>query len=163
MKIAVLYDSQFGNTKKVAEAIAEALQTTELLHIQSASAEKIAGVDLLVVGCPTQKFNALPSVTGFLKSLPAGFLKGKKVAAFDTRASLANIKSRFFRFIVKTGGFAAPKLERLLKEKGGAPVQAAGGFEVLDTEGPLLEGELLRAREWAAGMLAKLPEARLAV
>lgn len=67
------------------------------------------------------------------------------------------IKNKVFRFVVKTGGFAAKSIEKKLKMKGGHPVVEPAGFEVLDKEGPLLEGELERAAVWARQIAKNIP------
>ena len=51
MKALVLYDSQFGNTEKIARAIGDALSAgaeTTLLHADSAAHGAFAGYDVVV-------------------------------------------------------------------------------------------------------------------
>ncbi len=91
---------------------------------------------------------------GFLKNIPANGLKGVRVAAFDTRLSLNDIESSTFRFIIKTGGFAAKHIGDALKKRGGVLVLPPEGFLVKDMEGPLLDGELDRAADWARRIIA---------
>jgi len=55
--------------------------------------------------------------------------------------------------IVKKGGYAAPVIEKALAAKGAASAISSLGFIVLESEGPLKEGELVRAAEWARSML----------
>jgi flavodoxin I len=50
---------------------------------------------------------------------------------------------------VRIFGYAAQPITDRLEKKGGELVVPAEGFYVADTEGPLLEGELERAAEWA--------------
>jgi hypothetical protein len=72
---------------------------------------------------------------------------GKKVAAFDTR-----IPSKW----VKLFGFAAPKIARRLVKMGGTLVIEPEGFFVLDSEGPLAEGEVARAAIWAQEIVERV-------
>jgi flavodoxin len=157
MKTLVIYDSAFGNTAKIAEAIGGALGSPEevrTLHVGDAKPEQAAEVTLLFVGSPTQGFRPLKSITAFLKSLPAGSLRGVKVAAFDTRISIEDIKSGMLRFMVNIGGYAAKPIARGLQKAGGELVLPPEGFFVEGTEGPLKEGELERAAAWAKRVLA---------
>jgi flavodoxin len=158
MKAMVVYDSAFGNTEKVAQAIGQALGSQgdiEVVRVGNVKPEQMAGMTLLIVGSPTQKFRPLGTITGFLKGIPDGKLKGVKVAAFDTRATEGAIeKVRILAFFVKIFGYAAKPIADRLVKKGGDPAVPPEGFYVADTEGPLLEGELERAADWARRIVA---------
>jgi len=160
MKAMVVYDSMYGNTKQIAEAIGLALGSPEDVGIVRASEvrpEQLAGVTLLIVGSPTQKFRPLGAVTSFLKSIPGNGLQGVKVAAFDTRFPPAAIdKVRILAFFVKIFGYAAEPMAKRLQGKGGDLVVPPAWFYVADIEGPLLEGELERAAAWAEQIVAAL-------
>ncbi len=92
---------------------------------------------------------------GFLDSLPAGGLKGIRVAAFDTRLTQAEIdKNPTLPFFVRIYGFAARRIARQLKKKGGQLVLAEEGFLVEGMKGPLVAGEVERAEAWAAKLFA---------
>jgi len=158
MKAMVVYDSAFGNTEKVAQAIGQALGSQgdiEVVRVGNVKPEQMAGMTLLIVGSPTQKFRPLGTITGFLKGIPDGKLKGVKVAAFDTRATEGAIeKVRILAFFVKIFGYAAKPIADRLVKKGGDLTVPPEGFYVADTEGPLLEGELERAADWAKRIVA---------
>jgi flavodoxin I len=160
MKAMVVYDSAFGNTEKVAQAIGQALGSSEDVktdRVGNVRPEQLAGLTLLIVGSPTQKFSPLGTITGFLKSIPSNGLKGVKVAAFDTRVTESEIeKVGILAFFVKIFGYAAEPIANRLKKKGGELVMPAEGFYVAGTEGPLLEGELERAADWARQIVAEL-------
>jgi flavodoxin len=152
MNTLVLYDSVFGNTEQIARAIASALEPcgpVTVLRVTDSFSDRLAGLDLLVVGSPTRAFRPTPATTHALSGLPRGALAGVKVAAFDTRIRVEDTKSGFLRIMVKLFGYAAQPIEATLKAKGGTPLLPAEGFFVKDTEGPLAEGELERAKEWA--------------
>jgi flavodoxin I len=153
MKAMVVYDSAFGNTEKVAQAIGQALSSPEEVAVVRAAnviPEQLAGVSLLVVGSPTQKFRPLAAITDFLKAIPGGALKGVRVAAFDTRITQSRVDEiRILSFFVKIFGYAAKPIADRLVKKGGELVAPPEGFYVTDTEGPLLDGELERAAAWA--------------
>ncbi|HSB88952.1 MAG TPA: flavodoxin family protein [Anaerolineales bacterium] len=156
MKALVVYDSVFGNTQKIAEAIAASLGAraeTSLLRPSEADLSRFAGLDLLVVGSPTRGFRPTEAMADLLKSLPAKLLKGVRVAAFDTRFNADEMDSGVARFVVRTGGFAAKRIADRLKRAGGLAAAPPEGFFVKDTEGPLKPGELERAASWAGSLL----------
>ena len=121
--------------------------------VSAVSPADLSGVDTLFVGSPTRGFKPTPALSEFLAALPAGALNGVRAAAFDTRIPLDSIKNPVFRMIVKKGGYAAPVIEKALAAKGAASAISSLGFIVLESEGPLKEGELVRAAEWARSML----------
>ena len=159
MKILVIYDSVFGNTEKIARAIAAALADAlsegniALLQAGQAQLDQLAGSDLLVVGSPTRGFRPTEALAALLDRLGRNSLQGVRAAAFDTRFKADELDSAFTRFVVKTGGYAARRIaDRLMKAGAGLAVPPAG-FYVADTEGPLLDGELERAAAWAKSLL----------
>ncbi len=156
MKALVIYDSFFGNTEKIARAIGAALDDAAevpVLRVSAATAADLAGVEVLFVGSPTRGFKPTPAIMDFLAALPAGALRGVKAAAFDTRIPLESIKNRVFRWIVKQGGYADKLIAKALADKGATLAIPSGGFIVLESEGPLQEGELERAAAWAHTIL----------
>ena len=142
----------FGNTEKIAQALAAALGTSEVFKVDAARAEHLKGADLVLVGSPTRAFRPTPALTKWLKGLPGNSLKGFQVAAFDTRISVKDGNSAILGFMVKLFGRAAAPIARTLAAQGGAPVGAAEGFYVQASEGPLKDGELERAAAWARGL-----------
>ena len=156
MKVLVVFDSVFGNTQKVAAAIGEGIGVhteVEVCEAGTFSQEKLQGLGFLIVGSPTRGFRPTPLIVNLLKNLPENSLQGIKVAAFDTRISLSDIKSAPLRFIVKTGGYAAKPISKMLTEKGGKLILPPEGFFVADEQGPLKDGEPERAAGWITAPL----------
>lgn len=162
MKAMVIYDSQFGNTAQIARAIAEGLRgaatdaaDVDLRSIGDARPEQVTGLDLLVVGSPTQKFRSTPATKDFLKSIPRNGLRGVRVAAFDTRLTEEEIDSNgVLSKLVDIFGYAASPIAKELAKQGGEAAAEPEGFYVGGTEGPLLEGELERAEAWGREIAA---------
>jgi len=155
MKTLVIYDSVFGNTEKIALAMAQSFgpeNETESWRVQDVTPGNLENVKVLLVGSPTRQFRATPEITNFLNGLPDGSLIGVKVAAFDTRLTLSVIKSRIFRFIVDKGGYAAKFISLQLEKKGGQLMCPPEGFFVSGENGPLESGEEERAALWAASL-----------
>ncbi|WP_053207917.1 flavodoxin family protein [Jiangella muralis] len=156
MRALVVFESMFGNTQKIAEAIADGLSVTmtvDTLEVGSAGSS-LDGVDLLVVGGPTHAFglsrrstraNAAEKAPGGVVSKATGLREwlaevhadGAMVATFDTKADKPRLP-----------GSAAHAARRLLRRRGYRPVAAAASFFVTGTTGPLADGEEERARRW---------------
>lgn len=146
MKAYVVYASKYGNTEKVAKAIASVLpKSTTCRELSKAELSQLKPGDILIVGSPTQGGQPTTEMKHFVSKLPG--LKGVKAATFDTRFAIPDQKLGI-RVLMRTIGYAAEKLSRVLKGKG-ATLLAVEGFIVSDIEGPLRTGELERAKGWA--------------
>jgi flavodoxin I len=155
MRALVIYDSLYGNTEKIAHAIGDGLSgsigesgSVDVVKVGDAHPDQLAGLDLLLVGPPPQGSQPSPAARDFLNRIPKGSLAGVKVAAFDTRGNVdklgvPRVISRFLGSF-----FAAPRILSTLEKKGGQAVKPPEGFFVVDTEGPLQDGELQRATDW---------------
>ena len=160
MKALVVYDSVFGNTERIARAIGNALgrpEDVETLGVGNVKPEQLMGLKLLIVGSPTRGFRPTPAISNLLKSVPQNGLKGIKVATFDTRLTEEKIESSVFilRILASIFGYAAKPIADRLREKGAELIIPPEGFFVHGTEGPLKEGELERAADWAKQIRAK--------
>ncbi len=146
MKALVVYDSVYGNTERIANAIAGAIVPSgdvKAVRPGEVSLSELQSVELLIVGSPVQGGRATKAVQTFLKNIPANGLGSISVATFDTRMAM--------RF-AKLFGNAAERIAKDLKEKGANLVAPPEGFVVQGKEGPLREGELERAGVWARGI-----------
>jgi flavodoxin len=154
----VVYDSVFGNTEQIAQAIGNALgsqEDVEIIRVSNAKPEQLTGLKLLIVGSPTQQFRPTAAINNLLKRIPKNGLKGVKIAAFDTRLTMSDIeKSPILSFFVRLFGYAAQPISDRLKKKGAELIIPPEGFLVEGTQGPLKEGELERAANWAKQIIA---------
>jgi len=145
VKALIVYDSTYGNTEKIAKAIGAALTgDVKVLRAGEVNPAELNAFDLLVIGSPTYGGRPMPSVAELLNKIPESAIKGKNVAAFDTRIPTK---------LAKIFGYAADRIAKNLKEKGGNPVVPGEGFFVSGKGGPLKEGELERAASWAKGLV----------
>jgi flavodoxin len=152
VKALIVYDSVFGNTEQIAKAIGDSiaeLTSTEVVKVSEAKLEQLQGTGLLIVGSPTRAFKPTKAIVDFLIQIPSNGLKGIDVAAFDTRVNTEDVNSRILNGFVKIFGYAAKPIADKLQKKGGNLMLPPEGFFVKDNEGPLKEGELERAAEWA--------------
>ena len=162
----VVVESMFGNTRQVADAVADGVRTAcEVEVVAVADAPVAPGADLLVVGGPTHAFGLSRSSTRAeavrrgAPARPSDAARGLReylgevrlpsyplqVAAFDTR-------------VRKRGapGSAARAAQRRLARRGGQSVLPPESFWVADLRGPLVPGELERARTWGERLGATL-------
>lgn len=170
MKALVIYESMFGTTRQIAEAIAEGLRTR--LEVESAevgvAGAPPADIDLLVVGGPTHAFSMSRQTTrdgareqakGFgitpvsqgigvrdwLGNVPSG--AGRLAAAFDTSAKAPRW--------VPTGS-AAKAIAKVLSGKGYRVVNAPEQFRIDGKNPQLVPGEADRAKAWGAALAAEI-------
>lgn len=158
MKALIIYDSMFGNTEQVAQVMAAALADTAEVaarRVGDVQPAELTGLDLLIVGSPTQGFQPLPAIKKLLDRIPPQGLKGVKVAAFDTRIAVEDVGNRFLTFMVNLFGYAAKPIANRLQKKAGALIAPPEGFIVNGKEGPLKEGERERAAAWAKQLIAE--------
>lgn len=144
MRSVVVYGSRSGNTRKIAQSIADALGAygpVRLLAAEDASATVWEHCDLLVVGGPTEGRHATPPVRAFFERLPSAALHGIDAAAFDTRLDWPRLLS----------GSAASVIRRWLLDAGASVVVAPESFKV-DRQPRLRYGELERAPIWARSL-----------
>ncbi len=168
MRSVVVCESWFGNTQRVAQAVADELARHGEAAVVSVGdeIEDVEEVDLLVVGAPTHvhgmsssmsRKSAIeqsgrrgvepgPGARGWFESLPDD-LHGK-AAAFDTRIEKSAMLT----------GSAAKGIAKRLRQHGLDVVAEPESFFVLDTGGPLKEGELERAAYWAEDLVASVVE-----
>jgi flavodoxin len=149
MKSLVIYFSKFGNTKTVAEAVAEVLASAgqvRAIPTDPLEAADLHRVDLVVMGSPTHRMNLPQAVRPVFGRLPKRSLRQARVAAFDTSYKMSPFLAR---------STAAPKLLRKLRRLGGKALVPAETFHVMEAEGPLFEGEIERAKAWAGTLLER--------
>lgn len=159
MKALILYDSVYGNTEAIAQAIYQALPSqanVRIAKVGDARPELFDGLNLLIVGSPTQRFRVTEAASHWLLSLSPGSLKGVQVTAFDTRLSMVEInKTPVLAFFVRLLGersYGARYIANQLRNKGAEIVLPPEGFFVTGMKGPLVAGELERAQGWIRGI-----------
>ena len=159
MRALVVYESMFGNTRLIAEAVADGLSSgldVDVVEV-AAAPTSFDGVELVVVGGPTHAFGMTRQRTrddarrqgeqaehelvskgiGMREWLERVRSTGTAAAAFDTRVHKPRMP-----------GSAARAADKRLRSRGFRSVARPESFWVSGTFGPLLEGEVGRARRW---------------
>ena len=143
MKVLVSYDSKFGNTEKLALAMADALSPANNVRLQRVDdgALDLSAFDLVLIGGPTHAHGASAPLKAALSALPAKSTEGVRVATFDTRFRMTRILT----------GSAAGVAGKLLKDTGASVIEPSESFFVTRGANVTLEpGEIERAVAWAA-------------
>lgn len=149
MRAYIIYDTVYGNTEQIAKAIGAGLSgDVNVVRVGDAKASEVQRVDLLIVGSPVHGGRATPAIDVFLQQFPPHSLEGKQVAAFDTRFE-AEEQGVGLRLLMSVIRYAAECIAKDLAKKGGRLVAEPAGFIVENKEGPLKQGELERATQWA--------------
>ena len=172
MRVVIVYESMFGNTHAIADAVGKGLEPTlevVVVPLVEAGRERRVDADLLVVGGPThfrgmsrprsrkwaagiaqKPSNDLvldrdaegPGVRDWLASLGHGHTK---VAAFDTR----------FNGLAGFTGRASKAISRKLRKHGFEVVARPESF-LVDSKHHLEPGEEARAQEWGERLAASV-------
>jgi len=175
MKAFVVFESEFGATRQIAESIEVGLGesvSTELVNIHAVGSVVLAPDDLLIVGAPTHarslptaasradgaahssadyrshQLEPEPFAPGVREWLDTLRLDATSCAAFATTAQIPRLLS----------GSAAVGIMKRLRNAGGSQAGPAQDF-VVDKQGAPVAGELARAQEWGRALAAQMREA----
>ena len=156
MKAIVVYKSLWGNTAAVARAIAEGIGSgAQALSTAEATADMVAGADLIVAGSPVLAFK-LPTeqIRDSLRSKPVDAPVGQTLhpsmrlagGLADGQCPLGGFRTRVARSFraCHAGDHQSPGGCRLSLNHQAVSIIVTGKY------GPLKEGELERARQWGA-------------
>ena len=165
MTALVLYESMFGNTRRIAEAIGDGLAATTEVRVELASAIADPEAGLVVIGAPTHAHSlpraasredaakwardsekhlalepdaAAPGVREWLDSISTA---PPAWAAFGTRVDIPRIFA----------GDASAAIEKRMRRVGSRPVAPSECF-LVTLDNVLVDGELDRAREWGRAL-----------
>ena len=158
MNILIIYDSLYGNTKTIAETLGKNFSSphkVRLLNATHAKTHDFKGAGLVIVGSPTHGGRAKPTLQEFLDHIPNETLKDIPVAVFDTRLDITK-QPFLLRLLMNIIGYAAPKIGKILENKGGNLITPPEGFFVTGKKGPLPKEELDRAKAWGKTIQQKI-------
>jgi hypothetical protein len=177
MKVTIVYESMFGNTHEVAQAIGDGVRDAhpdadvDCVPVGDAWPKQVDSADLLIVGGPTHirgmtsGFSRKMGISGEEKAEA----KGEPTHDLEPDAEGPSLREWFEGLPkVKDGGQAAAfdtrlgsamaggaahGIARRLRKHGYHLVSDPEGFVVDDAYGPLRGGEIERAKEWGARLV----------
>ena len=149
----VVYDTSYGNTKKIAEIIAETLKESgievDLFDVKDVKKLSTKDYSFFVLGSPTRFGTMSFAIRSFLGKVKSEEWMNKPFIAFDTE-NPENIE--------KKEGSAAEKIVEKLKDKKMNQLLPVLKASVLGQKGPLIEGEIERTKDYARELAIKLKE-----
>jgi len=150
VKVIVVYDTKYGNTKLVAEKIVEGMRKVEgietaISDVEKVDLEKVADYDVILIGAPNHWGGPSRTIRKFIDKLGKLHLDGKLFAVFDTY-----IKGDFEK--------AVKKMEKRISEKAPGLKQIVPGLsiKVQDMKGPILEEELPKCKDFGKKLATQI-------
>ena len=142
MNTLIVCFSRFGNTRAIAEALAETealAGKVQILNFDQLDGGSFSEINLLIMGCPTHRMGLPRELRPILKTLPRRILHKTPAAVFDTSYKLSPWLAPFS---------ASHRLASVVRRLGGRLVVPPQTFHVIGREGPLYLGEIELAKDW---------------
>jgi flavodoxin len=186
MRVLVVYESMFGNTHAVADAIAAGLlsagHVVDVCAVEEADAAAVDLADGVVIGGPTHAhgMSSAPTRKGAQDEVEKSKVKvasgeSDHEVQLDEHATGEGLRDWFHHLADGRGrpaaafdtrmhlspvvsGSAARGINRRLHRHGWTEAAAPESFFVMGTDGPLAEGELDRARHHGEVLAAALAD-----
>lgn len=156
MRSIVIYDSNYGNTERVARVLARGLERgggeVDCLKIDRVDAGDLRGYDFIAVGGPTHMIRPSKQMKEFLDRLDSVDLNGKKGFAFDTRNE-SRMNGRQWLALENS---AARVIEGAMKRRRVRILRPRQSAIVEGREGPLDDGAEEEFTEIGAEIASKL-------
>jgi flavodoxin len=152
MKVLIVYETKYGNTKKAAETMGDIIKEADndvtVMKVDAVERERIKDYEALVIGSPTYVSSQAKSIKKFISSLDVE--AGTKIVVFDTHSGDG----------INTGGpmrKAVKKMEKQI-EKNPNLEKIMNGLQVAvkGIEGPLIDGELEKCKAFAKKIVENL-------
>jgi flavorubredoxin len=152
MKVFIIYDSKYGNTKTVALNILEGLNQVEGIettvgYVKEVDFHSLICYDALIAGAPNHMGRPSWTMKKFIDKLAELDLKTKNIAIFGTYSGRKRLVDR-----------AVKKLEISLRRK--LPnlklLSPSLSVRVKGVTGPVVEGELAKCKEFGNSIANQL-------
>ena len=160
MKGIVVYDTSYGNTKQIAETIAETLRESrveaDLFYVKDVKKLSAKDYDFLILGSPTKFGTMSIAIRFFLGKVKGAEWVDKPFAAFDTE-NPENIERSQAE---NKEWSAAEKISQKLKDKKMTQLLPVLKAVVFGQKGPLKEGEIVRTKDYTREFAAKLKKGK---
>ncbi|GAA2744061.1 MULTISPECIES: flavodoxin family protein [Kitasatospora] len=177
MQALIVYESMYGNTREIAEAIAEGVHEAQpdasvrCLPVAQADLDLTRTADLLVVGGPTHMHGMSSGLSRRMAVKAEAGKDGHREQAHEaaTTAEGPGLRTWFrslpdtepgthaaafdTRADIKHSGGAADGIARRLTQHHYDLTTEPEGFIVEESDGPLRAGELERAKSWGAQLV----------
>jgi len=149
MKVLIVFDTKHGNTQKVAELIAEGINSVEgnetvVVNVKEFNPTEDTTYDLILIGSPNHVGSHVKSIKKMIKNLSSSTVKVSSFAAFDT------YMSKDFEKAVK-------KMEKQISENLPNSTRALPGLSIKvgGMKGPIVEEDLSKCKEYGIKLATK--------
>ena len=144
MKVLIIYDSKYGNTKIVAENILQGLRQVEGIeaavgYAKEVDSQRIFSYDVLILGAPNHMARPSRTMKKFVDKLAELDLKAKSVAVFGTYSGRVRTVDRAVKKLEKIVDKNLPNLKLL---------SPSLSVRVKGVTGPVAEGELQKCQDF---------------
>ncbi len=142
MKVLTIFDTKHGNTKRVAELIADGINSvegneTDVVNVKDFDLSEDKTYDLVVIGSPNHVGSHVKNIKKLIKNLSNSAVKVNSFAAFDT-------------YMGKDFEKAVKKMEKQISEDlpNSARVLPGLSIKVSGMKGPIVEEDLSKCKEY---------------
>lgn len=154
VKVFVVYDTKYGNTKLVGETIVEGIREVEGIetsigYVKEIDIAKLVDYDAIVLGAPNHMGRPSQTIKKFVNRLAELDLKAKNVAVFGTYSGRVRDPDR-----------AVKKLEKMAEKKltNLKLISPSLSIRVNGIPGPLVEGELPKCKDFGRRIANQLKQ-----
>ena len=149
MKVLIVFATKSGNTQKVAELIAEGINSvegneTEVRNVKDFDPDEDKTYDLMLIGSPNHVGSHIKSIKKFINNFASTTVKANSFAVFDT-------------YMGKDFEKAAKKMEKQINEKVPNSTIALPGLSIKvgGMKGPIVEEDLSKCKEYGINLAKK--------
>ncbi len=154
MKVFVVYDTKYGNTKLVAEKIVEGMKEVEgietaISDVEEVDLENLADHDAILIGSPNHMGGPVRGIKKLIDKLGGFDLRAKWTAVFDTQ-----LGGNQFEKAVK-------KMEKRISEKvpGLKLITSGLSIRVEGMKGPIVNEDLPKGKKFGKKIANQLAHA----
>ncbi len=154
VKVFVVYDTKYGNTKLVAEKIVEGMKEVEgietaISDVEEVDLENVADYDAILIGSPNHMGGPVRGIKKLIDKLGGFDLRAKWVAVFDTQ-----LGGNQFEKAVK-------KMEKRISEKvpGLKLITSGLSIRVEGMKGPIVNEDLPKGKKFGKKIANQLAHA----
>jgi len=161
MKIVVAYDTYYGNTALVAEAIAEQAKTegdeVDVRNVRESHPAPPQG-DVMFVGSPVRVARVTRATRRFVKRLDRGVWAGKPLVVFTTTAMAPKPEAteKQKQSAQKWAFDVGPGFRDWIRAKGLNALDSVLFVEVKDVKGPLVDTGIEKTKQFTHEILQSI-------
>ena len=154
VKVFVVYDTKYGNTKLAGETIVEGIREVEGIetsigYVKEIDIGKLADYDAIVLGAPNHMGRPSQTIKKFVNRLAELDLKAKNVAVFGTYSGRVRDPDRAVKKLEKMAEKKLPNLKL---------ISPSLSIRVNGIPGPLVEGELPKCKDFGRRIANQLKQ-----